>query len=42
MLSLGIQKDEINRYATRQGWTVSRWFEDLDLKGWQFEERSGL
>jgi site-specific DNA recombinase len=42
MISPEIQRDEINHYAERQGWTVSRWFEDLDLRGWQFEERPAL
>jgi site-specific DNA recombinase len=41
-LSPDIQRDAISAYALRHGWAVERYFEDLDLKGWQFEERPAL
>ena len=41
-ISPDLQRSEIRRYAERLGWTVSAFYEDLDLRGWQFAERPAL
>lgn len=41
MVSPGIQRDEIEKYATDKGWTIVGWFEDLDISG-RTDERPGL
>jgi site-specific DNA recombinase len=43
-ISPEIQRDEISRYCAQKGWTVTEWFQDLDLSGraWDRKKRRAL
>jgi len=40
-VSPDVQRDETTRYAQGKGWTVTEWFEDLDISG-TTDERPAL
>ncbi|MHB1344181.1 MAG: recombinase family protein [Thermoleophilia bacterium] len=44
MISPEIQRDEITRFAGEKGWTITGWYEDLDMSGraWDRKRREGL
>ncbi|MHB8869583.1 MAG: recombinase family protein [Thermoleophilia bacterium] len=43
-ISPEIQRDELARFADQKGWTITGWYEDLDLSGraWDRKRREGL
>ena len=43
-ISPEIQRDEIERYAQAKGWTVTEYFQDLDVSGraWDRKKRRAL
>ncbi|MHB8867493.1 MAG: recombinase family protein [Thermoleophilia bacterium] len=43
-ISPEIQRDELSRFADQKGWTITGWYEDLDLSGraWDRSRREGL